>query len=166
MKPLALITRFGPNGIEVHIDQEEHRGEAGMNSTEPVKHLLKVFDAETGGDDWLGPPRLKSEEAIREYGRQQFEAGLKEAARATCPTCAAGDVPRPHSKLGGWFHIGPEGEDKQRVGCHAAAIYNLVPPAAQPAEAPKPPEMITITDGVKPDVSPQGRVQPAEEGKR
>jgi len=30
VKLLALITRFGPNGIEVHIDQEEHRGGAGM----------------------------------------------------------------------------------------------------------------------------------------
>ncbi len=69
---------------------------------------------------------------LRERDRQQFEAGCRESARATCPTCASGDIPRPHSKLGGWFHIGPEGEDKQRVGCHAAAIYDLVPPAAQP----------------------------------
>lgn len=46
-------------------------------SDEPIKHLLKVFDAETGGDDWFGPPHLKSEKAIQDYGRQQFEAGWR-----------------------------------------------------------------------------------------
>ena len=70
---------------------------------------------------------------LEERDRQQWEAGCRESAKAICPTCAAGDVPRPHSKLGGWFHIG-EHEDKQRIGCSAAPIHELTPPAAQPAE--------------------------------
>ena len=68
---------------------------------------------------------------------QQWEAALKQAAMAICPTCAAGDVPRPHSKHGSWFHIGVEGEEKQCVGCHAAPIYELASSAAQPAEEGK-----------------------------
>lgn len=83
----------------------------------------------------LAVPRTQGQATGRD--RQKFEAGCRESARATCPTCASGDIPRPHSKLGGWFHIGPEGEDKQRIGCCAAAIYDLVPPVAQPVEEGK-----------------------------
>ena len=32
--------------------------------------------------------------------RQQWEAGCRESAKTMCATCAAGDVPRPHSRLG------------------------------------------------------------------
>lgn len=104
-----------------------------MNAREFLRSL-NVFQ----GDDWqLDEDDLaRDEKAIEERDRQQFEAGQGKAIRAICPACAAGEIPMLLSTLGGWFHIGPEGEHKQRHGCSAAAIWDLFQIAAQPASEP------------------------------